>query len=114
MKYYNKWTEDRIFELAKDYQVTKDINELAEKYHMKVNSLKATLSSYGIKRGRKYCGQWTEEQEEFLRKEYPRTRFPVLLAQTLGKSVSAIRTRALILGVHRKKRGYKHKGFGYE
>lgn len=98
---YNKWTEENIEKLRNDYLTIKDLNVIAKKWNFKVNSLKSTLQRMGIHRGKKFLNIWTEEQEEYLRKNYKKVKRAKEIADYLGKSVDQIYDRAIILGVNR-------------
>lgn len=107
MKYHNRWSEGWIQELEDDYKNIKDLNVIAEKYNLKVNSLKAIISMFKLKRGRYFCGQWTYEQIEILKQEYPSTNHFYLLCEKLGKSTNAVRSKAFALGIKRLKKAYR-------
>lgn len=102
MKYYNRWTKERKRELKEDYKNIQDLDVIAEKYHLKKTSLKTMLVQIHAKRQRYFCGQWTDEQIKMLKKEYPKSNDLVDLANRLGKSFCAMRSKAQALGIRRK------------
>lgn len=98
------WTKDKLAELERDYNHIKDIKEIANKYGYTVNNLKGILTYYQIKRGRKFCGQWSKEEEMILIEKYNEVNNISTLAKLLGRSVNAIHTKAYKLNIRRHKK----------
>lgn len=87
------WTEERIEEFKKEY-ANGDLSLLAEKHGVKPVTVYALAKQFGISRNTEDA--WTDAEIDTLKKLFPKTDNSEV-AEKIGKTVSAIRNKAVKL-----------------
>jgi hypothetical protein len=93
--------DDRI--LSHDYLAGIPVQDIANKFGRSMLAIKMRVFLLGLRRLRRRDDYWTAEDNNILRRDWLNHRIPIQeIADKLGRSVSALRSRATVLGLGRR------------